>query len=184
MTRPPDIRVLAIDPTTKGFAFAVLEGPDRLVDWGTKTTTARGHKQAECLSRIRLLLELYQPSVVVLEHCAVPSSRRCPRVKWLIERIRTVAKNSGVKARLVSRAQVRRMFAPARTKHEIAVAIAQRFPELASILPRPRTRKTIDCEDGRMNIFDALALGLAFLHRGNNPLRGLLLSPQKNTDVR
>jgi len=33
-----DIRVLAIDPSTRGFGFAVLEGPDRLIDWGVKET--------------------------------------------------------------------------------------------------------------------------------------------------
>lgn len=27
-------RVLAIDPNSRGFGFAVLEGPDRLIDWG------------------------------------------------------------------------------------------------------------------------------------------------------
>lgn len=33
-----DIRVLAIDPSTRGFGFAVLEGPNRLIDWGVKET--------------------------------------------------------------------------------------------------------------------------------------------------
>ena len=33
-----DIRVLAIDPSTRGFGYAVLEGPNRLIDWAVKET--------------------------------------------------------------------------------------------------------------------------------------------------
>jgi hypothetical protein len=35
-----DIRVLAIDPSTRGFGFAILEGPNQLIDWGVKETRA------------------------------------------------------------------------------------------------------------------------------------------------
>jgi hypothetical protein len=48
----------------------------------------------------------------------------------------------------------------ASTKYEIAVAIAQRFPELAPRLPR--FRKPWMSEDYRMSIFDAVALAIAF----------------------
>ena len=33
-TQPKGTRVLAIDPSTRGFGFAVLEGLEKLVDWG------------------------------------------------------------------------------------------------------------------------------------------------------
>lgn len=153
------IRVLAVDPTHRGFGFAVLESPDRLVDWGVKTV--RGDKQAGCLRKIRELLQLYQPTVVILEDCARRGSRRCPRVRRLIERIRVLATKSGVKARVVSRAQVHKAFAPASTKHEIAVALAKHFPELA--LSLPPLRKPWMSEDCRMNVFDAVALALPSL---------------------
>jgi hypothetical protein len=29
-------RVLAIDPTHRGFGYVILEGPERLIDWGTR----------------------------------------------------------------------------------------------------------------------------------------------------
>ncbi len=156
MNRPSTraIRVLALDPTHRGFGFAVLEGPDRLVDWGVKTV--RGNKQAGCLRKIRELFQLYQPTVVVLEDCARRGSRRCPRVRRLIKRIHFFAIKNGIKARVVSRARVRKAFAPASTKHEIAVALAAHFPELAPLLPPPR--KPWMSEDCRMNVFDAVAL--------------------------
>jgi hypothetical protein len=48
----------------------------------------------------------------------------------------------------------------ASNKYEIAVAIANRFPELAPRLPR--FRKAWMSEDYRMSIFDAVGFGLAF----------------------
>lgn len=45
-----DIRVLAIDPSTRGFGFAVLEAPNRLIDWGVKE--ARTDKQRRALSKV------------------------------------------------------------------------------------------------------------------------------------
>ena len=46
-----DIRVLAIDPSTRGFGFAVLEGPERLIDWGVKETKIDKNKRTLKLDR-------------------------------------------------------------------------------------------------------------------------------------
>jgi RNase H-fold protein (predicted Holliday junction resolvase) len=58
-----EIRVLAIDPSTRGFGFAVLEGPDRLIDWGVKETKMDKNRRA--LKLIAQLIEQYEPSTVV-----------------------------------------------------------------------------------------------------------------------
>ena len=50
-------------------------------------------------------------------------------------------------------------------KQEIAIAIAERFPELAPRLPR--FRKPWMSEDYRMSIFDAVALALTFFFQFN-----------------
>ena len=50
-------------------------------------------------------------------------------------------------------------------KQEIAIAIAERFPELAPRLPR--SRKPWMSEDYRMSIFDAVALALTFFFHFN-----------------
>ena len=83
MTKPSAnvIRVLAIDPTTRGFGFAVLEGPDRLVDWGVKTV--KQDKHAGCLVKVREIIALYQPTVLVIENAQGQGSRRCARVRQL-----------------------------------------------------------------------------------------------------
>jgi len=62
---------------------------------------------------------------------------------------------------MFSRRRVRKAFATwnAQTKEEIALVIADRFPELA--LQLPPHRKCYMSEDLRMSIFDAAALAVA-----------------------
>jgi RNase H-fold protein (predicted Holliday junction resolvase) len=59
-----ETRVLAIDPSTRGFGFAVLEGPNRLIDWGVKET--KKNKNARTLKLIDELIDRYLPSVMSL----------------------------------------------------------------------------------------------------------------------
>src|SRR5262245_1336760 len=100
-----DKRVIAIDPSTRGFGFAVLEGPNRLIDWGVKET--KTDKKNRSLKLIGDLIEQYQPSVVVVEDYAVKGSRRCGRVRELINDISQLAVKRKVKVRSFSRAKVK-----------------------------------------------------------------------------
>jgi RNase H-fold protein (predicted Holliday junction resolvase) len=160
-----DIRVLAIDPSTRGFGFAVLEGPNRLIDWGVKET--KKNKNARSLKLIEDLIDRYQPNLIVVEDYAGKGSRRCRRIQGLINDISKLAMTRKVKVRSVSRLKVKQVFSEsdASNKYEIALDIAKRFPELAPRLPR--FRKPWMSEDYRMSIFDAVALGLTFFSLQN-----------------
>ena len=57
---------IAIDPTSRGFGFAVLEGPRRLVDWGTKYA-AKENRNTRCVSVVGSLMRAYAPDMLVLE---------------------------------------------------------------------------------------------------------------------
>jgi Holliday junction resolvasome RuvABC endonuclease subunit len=153
-----EIRVLAVDPSTRGFGFAVLEGPNRLIDWGVKET--KKDKSARSLKLIEDLIDRYQPNAIVVEDYAGKGSRRCRRIQGLINDISKLASKRKIKVRSFSRAKVKQVFSEsgASNKHEIAVSIANRFPELAPRLPR--FRKPWMSEDYRMSIFDAVALGV------------------------
>jgi Holliday junction resolvasome RuvABC endonuclease subunit len=165
-----DIRVLAIDPSTRGFGFAVLEGPNRLIDWGVKET--KTDKNKKTLKLVADLIERYQPSVIVVEDYAGKGSRRCRRIQGLIRDISKLASKRKIRIRGVSRLKVKQAFSDsgASNKYEIAVAIANRFPELASRLPR--FRKPWMSEDYRMSIFDAVGLGLTSFHFKKNLVVG------------
>lgn len=161
--RPKEHRALAIDPSTRGFGFAVLEGQDRLVDWGTRSArSGERSKNRQCLEKVEELIDDYRPGVLVVEKCA-SGSRRCARVRRLIDSIARLAVERQIRARRISRRQVQAAFAEsgAPTKHEIATAIARRFPELAPHLPSPR--KAWMSEDCRERIFGAVGMGTTAL---------------------
>src|SRR5262245_43589130 len=152
------IRVLAVDPSTRGFGFAVLEGPERLIDWGVKET--KTDKRRRSLKLIDDLIEQYQPSVIVVEDYAAKGSRRCRRVRELMKDISRIAVQRKIKVRNFSRLKGKQAFSEsgAASKYEIAIAIAKRFPELAPRLPR--FRKPWMSEDYRMSIFDSVGFAL------------------------
>ena len=102
-------RVLAIDPASRGFGFAILEGSQRLIDWGVKET--KTDKKRRTLKLIGELIEWYRPGVVVLEDTSAEASRRCSRVDSLIEAIVKVAQKNNVKVRRISKATVKQAFA-------------------------------------------------------------------------
>src|SRR5215813_4631329 len=92
-----DKRVLAVDPSTRGFGFAVLEGPNHLIDWGVKET--KTDKKQRSLKIIGDLIDQYQPSVVVVEDYAAKGSRRCDRARELINEISKFADKRNIKVR-------------------------------------------------------------------------------------
>lgn len=157
------LRVLAVDPGTRGFGYALFEGPGRLVDWGAKDI--RKNKEQVALVKIEELLRRFEPDVLVVEDCAHVSSRRNRKFTLLIGRMLATARALGVEGRALPLAFVYRQFAKdgARNKQEIASALAQRFAALALRLP-PK-RKPWQSEDSRMSIFDAAALGHTYLAR-------------------
>jgi len=158
-------RVLAIDPITRGFGFAVLDGPRLLVDWGVRATKPSPKPVERSLREIAALLEGYSPDRVVVEDCLAARSRRGRRSQRLIERIVTLTGERGILVRRISRAGLHRAFAPdhARTKYQIALATVRRFPELAVRLPP--IRKPWMSEPAQMGVFDAVAFALTFYGR-------------------
>lgn len=152
------MRTLAIDPTTSGFGFAVLEGSERLVDWGL----ARLEKPDDALyqKRIERLLDRIEPQILVLED--MRDSRRGDRAITWAQLAAKSAKKRGIRVESVSRAEVSQHFASSgTTRREIAVAISRFFPELAPSLPKQR--RIWESEDRRMTIFSAASLALTFL---------------------
>src|SRR5207302_7260427 len=92
-------RVLALDLHPRSFGYAVVEGPDRLLDWGVRSNR-RPDNSTDALIRKRLqpLLDLWRPSVLVL-HNPARMPRRNPGRDRLIKRIATEAKNHRVLVR-------------------------------------------------------------------------------------
>lgn len=155
-------RVLAIDPTRKGFGFAVLESPTEFIDWGVKEIRdSLRHRNRRCLEEVSRLIDRHQPDVLVVEHTGAKSCRRRLRARQLIDDVLILASVQNLRTRRVSRRRVQRCFSKTgkATKRQVAVAIALRFPELEPHLPP--VRKLWMSEAERMGIFDAVAFALA-----------------------
>ena len=155
-------RILAIDPTSRGFGYAVLEGPTGLVDWGVTEGLRADNRWVT--AHVTNLLRRYTPARLVFENVQAESTRRRKRVRKLLEDLERLARGSDVAVVVASREQVKRMFADAgaTNKEEIADAILRHFPELQP--SRPPIRKPWMSEDARMAIFDAVAFALTYFY--------------------
>jgi hypothetical protein len=152
-------RVLAIDPTSRGFGFVVLESPATLVDWGVKVI--RQPNETRAMARVLDLVRHYMPEIILVEDHN-KGSRRCARIQSMLAGVGRLATEEGLKIRHVSVSRVKEVFRTfrAHTKHEIAHAVAQQLPELAPRLPP--YRKAWMSEDYQMAIFDAAAFALTY----------------------
>ena len=170
-------RVLAVDPYDQGLGFAVLEGPEELIDWGLKHAENRsGARYMEFLAK---LVRRYEPDILITEDGARQGSSRHLRSRLTLRRIVQFAKRRRLRVRTYSRAAVEDTFAlvdASKNKHQIATMIADWFPELAPRLPGPQ--KPWTGENRTMNVFDAVSFALTFFHQENYCLLTARRSPQ------
>jgi hypothetical protein len=153
--------ILSVAPTTRGFGYCVTELPGSLIDWGSKAV--QGDKNVESIKKVRTLIQYFRPSRVVLQDLSKPDCRRGERIMVLNEALIALAKECGIRVVLLSRSEIRKQFFGTHrgTKFEIAVRLANRFPEeLGSRMPRKR--KPWMSEDSRMDIFDAISIGVTY----------------------
>ncbi len=158
----PSERLLALDPASFGFGYAVLEyAPLRLVAWGT--TDCR-RDDGSALAAVKELLVDYQPTALVMpDWRRVAHPFRKDALEEFIEAIAEVLSAPTPDVLICAPQDVRAHFEPlgARSKQEIAEFLADEFPELHAILPLPRENS--DREHRAMTVFDALAMALASL---------------------
>lgn len=157
-------QVLAIDPTPRGLAFAMLQHTGALIDWGRKKTPSAG-RNARCVEDVAALIRSYGPDVLVLEDCGAAGSRRCRRVRALIRNLHALASSHSIPVESIAPRFLREACTghPHARKHEVARALATRFPELARQCPPPR--KPWMAEDARMHVFDAAGLAVSAFYR-------------------
>ena len=155
-------RIFALDPTTKGFGYAVFETalpPRRL---GPRPCLRREGIRAPSPDS-RKLLDHYRPDVVVLEDAAAPGSRRRPRVQRLLDRgSRDSARERGL-AGAPYRPRLRSSSAsPHQTSAPRSIRSQSDSPRPSRSSPR-KCRSTARSGRARMSTcatFDALALAV------------------------
>jgi hypothetical protein len=160
-----EFRILALEIRPRKIGFVVFEGPNRLLDWGVRSFAGhRNNRQAMAADRVSRLLELHEPAMVVIRRKPDGGSEGGKMGHLILKAIRGETESRSVAFRSVSEKSVERSFQQDgyRTKHQIASALAERFADLHWKLP-PK-RKAWQSEHHNMAIFDAAALGIAFLN--------------------
>ncbi|HEY1707197.1 MAG TPA: hypothetical protein VGG10_02955 [Rhizomicrobium sp.] len=129
--------VLGFHPSSGGFGWAVLEDSRSLLDWGT--VDIRKDKNAIALHRIEVLLERYRPGVLAMERHEAEGRRR-PRIRRLYTAVIDHAQKRDIAVYRFSRIQISqcRHLHGARTREEVATAVAGRLAVLRPRLPRAR----------------------------------------------
>jgi hypothetical protein len=177
-----NLRVLSVDPYDRGLAFAVFEGPERLIDWGS------AHRKRRNLVRysefLKKLIARYVPDILITENGVREGSSRTAQTRAVLKRLVQLGRRKHLRVRTYSRDSVEDVFGivGASHKHEIAGRIADWFPELAPRLPGPRRDWTGEARS--MNIFDAVSFALAFFHHENIHPMTAWSSPQPSFPAR
>lgn len=169
-TRDSRLRVLAVHVNCRGFGYVVVEGTERLVDWGVKQVIQFG--QAKTVDVVAELVRQYRPRLVLLEDILSEANRRSPRAVLVTRRITEFLGEWGVGCQLMPARLVADTFRRwgAQTKQDRARTIVDLLPVLAPQLPPPR--KPWMSEDSRMSIFSAAALVFTLLDK--SPSLGFL----------
>jgi hypothetical protein len=152
-------RVLSLDIRSRRFGYAVFEGPHRLLDWGIKT-----HANGSLERGLDTLRSMYSPSIILVRKPALYRFNQ-PMVRNAFRTLETFAKQVRVIVRLIDDSSLRGFFSKEAkaNKHEVAMMVADRFPELSWRLPPER--RPWQTEARRQSIFDAACLGIFFFAR-------------------
>jgi hypothetical protein len=152
--------VLGVHPCSRGFGWSLFESPHAAFDWGT--VRVRPRRNPLVLARFNTLLSRYDPDVLVLEQYDLPGTQRSERMYGLRHAIAQSAESCGIAVHTFSRSEIRQTFAlsGARTRHEIAVAIAERIPVLQPRLPRKQA--IWEGEPAYLSAFSATACVLTY----------------------
>jgi hypothetical protein len=161
-------RIVAVDIRSRRFGYAVFEMPVRLLDSGV----SRFASPEIAAVRIEALCGMFRPSLIVIGKEAARHGRNYPKAVAARRALRNEAARQFIPIVTLGRRGVQNWFHQHgnRGKYAIASFLANRFPELSWKLP-PR-RKPWHPEPWSLCLFDAVALGLAYVHLnyGHSPV--------------
>ena len=150
--------MLALDVRSNRIGFAAFDG-NTLLDAGI----TRFKSPRAAIPRLVFLMRRTHPRILVLRRILESSSRNSRGTRTILRAAHRIAKRSSVRVAFVSQKQIQERFLKdgITTKYEIALFLVRAFPDLAWRLPLPR--RAWQAEHRNMALFDAVALGMAYL---------------------
>ncbi len=154
--------ILAIYPNPIGFGYAFME--NARTPWDCGVVKVRPMSNKESIKRILSFIEYYEPEIIVLQDYKGKYSCKGGRVRKLINEIKKLAKQMGLKVQEYTREDIRLVFEQfgARTKYEIAGKITEDLERFKKKMPD--LRKPWMPEDYHMGMFDALSLAITHFY--------------------
>lgn len=151
-------RIISLDVRSKTLAYAILDGPLHLIDFGVSRSTQHGFQT----SRVEKLVKRFQSDVIVLRKVPAGSKRDNPAVQAAIKSIRAKARRLSIPVMSIEKRLIDQTFRGhcKPTKYQIALLLSACYPALRWYTPQKR--KIWMPEDRRMQYFDAAALGLTY----------------------
>jgi hypothetical protein len=160
MTNDFSSRVLALELRHRRIGFAVLEGPERLLDTGVKRYQYSGH----VVAILRTIVTIFAPSALALRQANHRILEHRKSASATVHLIRTECNRQGVGFNWISTPEVRHAFGHSgKSKDDIAAEVARIFPELQWQLPPARHKRSWVSEGWNMPLFDAVATGFTYL---------------------
>lgn len=158
-------RVLAIDPGTHYIGVAVLDGA-KLAYYGVKTLSKRKSPHdtlTEGRKVIRSLIDDFKPKTLAVEKTFFANNRNSALLNVFADEIAAIGKRVRLRVVTLAANVVRKEICKNgwATKREVAQEVCRRFPELLPYLSSDRRWK----EEFYLNMFDAVALGLAVVEQ-------------------
>lgn len=149
--------VFGFHPSSRGFGWVVFEDHLSLLDWGVVDVLASDN--AVAMRRMESLLKKHRPGVLALER---HEERRHDRIGQLCSALATFAENNGITVCRFSRTEIAnsRSLKGARTRQEVAGAVADCLSVLRPRLPKPQ--QIWIGERSAMRLFCAAACALAY----------------------
>lgn len=153
-------RVIALDLRAHKFGYVVFEGSDKLLDWGIKSYRDGDRTQLE--GKVAVLRAMFAPSTILIRKVRSNNRVHQQMIDHAVRTIRAFANRILVAIWIIESSSLHRFFSREAkvNKHEVAMMVADRFPELSWRVPS--ARKPWQTEPRRQSIFDAASLGLFF----------------------
>jgi len=154
--------VLGFHPSSRGFGWILFEDSRSLLDWGTVDLRA-DKRNTRTLVRLDAILDRYRPDVLAMESHDGVRVRRCLRIQKLYLAVERRAERRYIIVHRVSRSQIENSprMNGAKTRQEVAIAVAACITALRPHLPKPR--QIWVGERSAMRLFCAAACAIAYL---------------------
>jgi Holliday junction resolvasome RuvABC endonuclease subunit len=165
MIKKPKLRILAIDPGTRHIGVAVLQGSD-LVYHGVLTMPYR--RTPEVIRRntrvlLRQLLSDFRPTILAVEENSIGSDRTGSLLHVVVSEVRRIGRHERIEVMTRTASTVKKSVTGNghASKADVARACARCYPQLKAYLRQSAKWRA----RYHGNMFDAVALGLTFVHR-------------------